>query len=84
MIQVAAWMLFSLFGYVAYATNFRDPGIDIVTLIVGIVAWFLTSKASSQKDDDPSVMVRELSEKLEELEQKKTEEKKKVRVRLLG
>ena len=84
MIQLASVLLFGLFGYIAFSTNFCDPGIDTVTLIVGIIAWFLFSHASGEKDDDPSAMVRKLSEKLEEMEQKKTEEKKKTRVRPLG
>ena len=83
MIQIAAVVIFGLFGYIAFQTNFRDPGIDVVTLIVGIVAWFLFSHASGEKDDDPSTMVRKLSETLEEMEQKKAEEKKKARVRPL-
>ena len=83
MIQIAAALLFGLFGYIAYSTNFRDPGIDVVTLIVGIVAWFLFSHASGQKDDEPSAMVQKLVEKLLKMEQEGAEKKKRKRVRPL-
>ena len=84
MTQIASALLLGLFGWIAYSLNFRDPGLDVVTLIVGIITIFLFTHASEQKSDDASAMVRELSEKLQEMEQKKVEEKKKARVRLLG